>query len=812
MLQVFTILKESFWSAAASRLLYVEIIGALLILLLLAPLGYTEQVSYQVHDGAIVSPRALARSWSQAEAAGESGRKVLWQQLDESQKQQVQTLADSAPDSGASPRGRGRGPSAGKPLVEIFNSLIEESNFETDDYWTDRIDGSEARQLLERKGSLSTDNLKRLRRLLIQESFRGQLQPPSDSSIAIGYVIVPSATFNLQDVSRMDLESIVRIWIPYILDKFFLTIGIMFAILVTASLIPQMLEEGSLYLLLSKPMSRPVLLVTKYLGSGILILIISTILLSGVWLILGFRFSIWINELLWFIPLAVVIYLIYFSVTVGVGLVFRNSIIAIMATLIFGLLCYSLSIGVWVSDGLFSLQRRSAIMQFDDQIYSYDARGRMLKLENDNQWKWVFFRQSESLSDFEFDIIATGYVPPNVAQAYYLSEMDLVVGEMGDITSQSRRKWFCAARLNGPTTMRHPQSLGMAPEGTVGFVQSADGRLLAISRYGTVWRLGDAGMEALRRISEGESVEPTSVPSAEGESDSDAASENPEDNPSEDSEDRENLDWELAGSINESGPDEASRFVYDAQQEIFWSLGRTGLARAERNSQGDYQVTRSFPIRWNWQMSNRTPLLKVGQELLVPLRHGPLVVLNADSLEVEIEFELPFENVPVSAGSHGDQAAVAYRQDGVWIYDGAERTFEKLPISGLMIAAAYNPDGNLLLVRDVDRVMTVDPETGKVIKSIQPERGTLRWAFEAVIKPLYLVLPKPNECYALVESLANSEFQDREASESTPDDVGVSVDTIAAKTNNPWNPLLSSIAFAFVLMVLNCLYFMRQQF
>ena len=48
MAQILAILKESFWSAAASRLLYLELIVVVLFLVLLLPLGASERVNYRV--------------------------------------------------------------------------------------------------------------------------------------------------------------------------------------------------------------------------------------------------------------------------------------------------------------------------------------------------------------------------------------------------------------------------------------------------------------------------------------------------------------------------------------------------------------------------------------------------------------------------------------------------------------------------------------------------------------------------------------------------------------------------------------------
>ena len=60
-----------------------------------------------------------------------------------------------------------------------------------------------------------------------------------------------------------------------------------------SSFIPSMLEKGNIDLLLSKPVTRTELLLGKYVGGLLVVLINILILIFGVWLLIGFKFGYW---------------------------------------------------------------------------------------------------------------------------------------------------------------------------------------------------------------------------------------------------------------------------------------------------------------------------------------------------------------------------------------------------------------------------------------------------------------------------------------------------------------------------------------
>jgi len=108
-------------------------------------------------------------------------------------------------------------------------------------------------------------------------------------------------------------------------------IGAILAIFATASLVPHMLEKGTIDLLLSKPVSRPVLLASRYLGAFLVAGANLFYFVGGVGVILALKTGVW-NGGFFAAGLLMVVYfgaLLAFLVLFGVLL--RSTTIGIMS-------------------------------------------------------------------------------------------------------------------------------------------------------------------------------------------------------------------------------------------------------------------------------------------------------------------------------------------------------------------------------------------------------------------------------------------------------------------------------------------------
>ncbi len=107
--------------------------------------------------------------------------------------------------------------------------------------------------------------------------------------------------------------------------------GTLLALFASAGLIPILLEPGRIALLLSKPVSRPMLLLGRYTGNVLIVALNHTYLVVGIWLILGFKTTIWEPRFLLAIPISIFIFAVLLCVVVLVGVVFESAALSIMA-------------------------------------------------------------------------------------------------------------------------------------------------------------------------------------------------------------------------------------------------------------------------------------------------------------------------------------------------------------------------------------------------------------------------------------------------------------------------------------------------
>ncbi|MCX8011128.1 MAG: ABC transporter permease [Ignavibacteria bacterium] len=120
--------------------------------------------------------------------------------------------------------------------------------------------------------------------------------------------------------------------------------GLFLAIFSTSSFIPNMLEKGTIDLLLSKPISRFELLLGKFLGGVFVVFINVAYLIGAIWLLTGIKFGIWNLGFLYSIFFITFIFAVLYVLMILIGTLTQSSILAmILCYLIFFVLSPILS-------------------------------------------------------------------------------------------------------------------------------------------------------------------------------------------------------------------------------------------------------------------------------------------------------------------------------------------------------------------------------------------------------------------------------------------------------------------------------------
>lgn len=111
-------------------------------------------------------------------------------------------------------------------------------------------------------------------------------------------------------------------------------------VIVTAGFIPNMLRKGGIDLLLTKPLSRPLILFYKYLGGLLFVLLITAVTVGGVWLAVGLRTGVWAPGILWSVGGITFYFAILYACSTLVGVLTRNAIVSIVLTIVFWFLVW----------------------------------------------------------------------------------------------------------------------------------------------------------------------------------------------------------------------------------------------------------------------------------------------------------------------------------------------------------------------------------------------------------------------------------------------------------------------------------------
>lgn len=128
---------------------------------------------------------------------------------------------------------------------------------------------------------------------------------------------------------------VVPIWLAWI--------ATILALISTASIFPEFLASGSIDLMLSKPISRLKLFVSKYAASLLFVVLQVSVFCTGIFLAVGWRLGDWEPKIFLAIPLVTLLFSYLYSFCVLVGIWTRSTLAALLLTMLIWCGIYSLS-------------------------------------------------------------------------------------------------------------------------------------------------------------------------------------------------------------------------------------------------------------------------------------------------------------------------------------------------------------------------------------------------------------------------------------------------------------------------------------
>ena len=752
------VLKDSFREALASRVLWILLGLTTVGLAAVAPIGLSEKPATLLRQNSILNLSGLVSKIEMQGLAGTpSPGKQVWSRWDEDLKTQLST-AKTEEAGNSSIR-------LGPAVINEFNKLLPDRTFYDAQAWSGIELNAETKALVERSSSLSDDEVKRRNRLLLEAAYPAEIAS-ANVQLSISYL-----TWSVSEtpLSRKEAEPIIKSIVAAIISFLVGTLGVLAAVLVTAPIIPQTFEAGAIDLLLSKPVSRPLLFLTKFAGGCAFILLNAAYFIVGLWLIVGFRFGIWSGRMLLCIPVFLFLFSIYYAVSALAGVLWRNAVVSIVVTILFWAACFAVGTTKNVMEQAWlNSDRLVRLVPAGESLLGVTEQGQVQQWRTGEE-KWEDTFRAEQPSPAGRGGVPF-FIPQQMSSPVYDSREDRLLavetplggGRGFGNFGRNSTLWI------GSHTENWTRRQGTVPPvGTTELFVDGMQDVLAVGPEG-VFRLARNRVAAGGDDKAAESFMPAgpNPPLA--------------------------LQTPLVSALNVATGEIAFR-------------SRSTVTVLARSSDGTYAKKQSAEI----DGGGGSILAFGGSTLLAGLADGRVMIFDAANLKVQHEFSPAGTTAPrfAVASPDGKWFAVLFHNNKLWMFDAGAGKPAGVSFSGQgdISAAAFNGADRLLVTDRVNRVTSYQLEPFQTESRRAPALAVLERAYHYAIVPIYTIFPKPGELNNVVSYL----LTEQETVAANPNNEDLSQRRVKI---NIYGPIWSSLAFLVVVLTFTCLYVRRTDF
>lgn len=786
------IIADSFRAALASRVLWVAIVAIWLFLMLLFPFGYREDYTttfrnHDFHNGTrlkgmlatgLMDPDGKEEPLGRLAAAMPEDLQRDLRRVGEGDEVRIRYTV----------------------LTDSLNGLIDDESWYDAQAWESTTRMRELRELDAKETSELSESLRKRRaRLRIEAALPGVFEARSARSILLTYAGLDFPTQTT--IEKPQFEMLVNQFVlPLIINWLLGFVLIFLGILVTASIIPDMLQPGSLHLLLSKPISRTLLLLSKFLGGCAFVLLCVTQLVIGLYLVAGLRLDIWNPRLLWCIPVSVFLFAVFYSVSVLAGLRWRSPILAIGVTVIFGGICMLVGFIAGLSDGLVTgPDRLTHLAVADDQVLATTKGNGLVRFDQD-QAQWIeIYEGGPANPDRVLAPIAIGDGQVITARVRG-GRMNPFGSGAPELTLLSEKNdWNPEPSLRLPTATTQ---LFLSDDGAVFALNTSD--LLLTSRTKVLQAAGEA--QRAKQTSGGNSQTSSWFTRLSGMIGGETEGfQNITPDPMRLAQPRSvavapSGKFVVAisgGRLVRAEPSQPSMQPTSTQPS---TQLRTWTVTAKRNFEGDASVS--------------TRLAIAGNRLMLARSDEPIRILDAVTLEDVATIDFPSQSFASGllgvAIDSGEAWFLVTTGDGRCYKIGSDLTQQTdltdFPRIGPSEITAMNYDQRsqqLFIAHHVDQVDVVDLQSGDRLQRIQPQLTGWRRVDRWVVTPLRWLTPQTGALGDTIAAMISGKS-------AFSFDIGDGeTETIRRKIAGP---VISCSVFTIVMLCLSCTYFATRDF
>lgn len=757
-----TVIFDSFHEAFASRVLYILLLVLTLVLIFLAPLTYTESRAVNFSRMSVPSIPVFLTQLREQDAAEEPSPGKRLVEMADKPFQDLVRGAGEGEGKESEPITRISGKEV-NVFVHGMNELLKKKDLYDAEVWKDARLGDEAKELLEQgPDNLPAEQLAVLNRLLLHGAFPMSLGtvPNEELYIRYAWLTLPEPLPFPKEMFTM----VVKLTLSAFMNFFVGTIAIFVAILVTAPIMPRTFEAGAIDLLLSKPISRSLLVIAKYLGGCAFIFLCVTYFIVGLWLIMGWRFDLWSQPLLLCIPVFMFQFAIYYAVSVLAGVIWRNPIVSIVVTVLFFLACFSIGLGKsLIEQSAINPSRLVRLVSTDEALVGVTQVGNFVQW-NAAQEDWEDVLQTSRRRGGFAMVMESVLVGP----VYHQPTQELLYLEQpaGPRRFRGGGGEFKKAKWTGNWVASSGPS---PPTGASWILQDKDNHVLIVTSTGVYlyqpegaakkanilgFKIPLGGDKTYSRLGPDKGL-PYTTPFA-------AALDR----------DSNRVLIDNKGTLYLLGPGEDGQYAID--QEV------------EREEKGAAVVGLSSKFA------------------VVADEKGHIELRDAQSLEVKHTFRPAGNSAPnvIEVSPDGNYIAVLFHDGLLWLYDSAAEQGRRIDSD----ASAVAFDEDQILIADAKtRVRIENLSDGQTVATYSPQSSTLRLAYDWIIQPVYFLFPKPGELSNVVEYLLTDESsQSLVAGPASSGDLREVRGTVDIMT-----PMIHNAIFICVMLGITCFYVSR---
>jgi ABC-type transport system involved in multi-copper enzyme maturation permease subunit len=764
------VLFDSFLESTRSYVLWILLAAWTLLLALLFPLHFTSAESYQILGNSFRSDSSAGTIMDAladvSAGKGSRAQKAVYAKLSESFQKIMKDRKETQ-----------RRVAIGV-LIDELNRVLIVPDLYSEEAWPNVKKSDKYNDLID-KQNLSKIELEKLNRKLLDSAFPSTLNSPEGRATWVAYAGIKLGN-PLPFTKEMAKPFIEQAFYPIIMWVGLSVVMLFISIIITSSLIPDLFQPGSLHLLLSKPISRSLLFLTKYVGGCIFVGLNVTFVLVGLYLYSGLQLDIWNAGILKCIPLFIFSFLVYYAISCLAGLIWRNAIISVVVTALFWALCFVLGmVYSYFQNAVEMKPSIRGIQIVNESVWGRSMSGRLLFWDKStNRWQTAFGERDDQrllgpvaiASQKSLYFARTENLPFGLGGRENM-KMDIAkIPDAYDPADQTftSPQWADSRLDSGSNLPKSAEfmipwgdSLAvMTPNGLFIFDPSKDrpvenrfeGITNVLQSFGVKQQKEDAFKQVIKDV---DLTRP--------------------------------FDWAVSQTRN-------TVIAYSKGDAILWKLNPETGEYSEA-----WRKTFDFDKELLTTIGCNDSLLFICPEGL-----APMVVDQKQSDSVRKLDQIGETRVRQILNGPTNEIVLLDYERNVWLLNESATEIQRPNLTGQgeALSATFADDGKLWVAYRVSNVAAWDLKENAVTKILSPRSSVRDLIFQWILKPMYMIAQRPAEMEDLQEVLVTNASKSIAVTRNDMDMIDQEKETGTS--------IVSNLIFVSVILTICCLYLYRQ--